>query len=68
MLLEPAMAVISEDGLLVFTVKFIRKRILGKLVYCNRAFYFIANMRIWYDSVIFPVIGPSVFSAANQNA
>jgi len=24
--------------------------------------------RIWHDPVIFPVIGPSVLSAANQNA
>jgi len=24
--------------------------------------------RMWHDPVIFPVIGPSVLSAANQNA
>jgi len=26
------------------------------------------NSRIWHDPEIFPVIGPSVSSAANQNA
>jgi len=26
------------------------------------------RIRLWHDPVIFPVIGPSVLSAANQNA
>ena len=33
----------------------------------NWVMLYIRYSRIWHDPVIFPVIGPSVLSAANQN-
>jgi len=44
---------------------FIANRMCNKTVTMVTVF---CHSRIWHDPVIFPVIGPSVLSAANQNA